>query len=120
MLIAGTALALGSFKTDDPLVVVPMLCVSGGAFVLLCIWQKWKVRWCVFAASLLIAAFSFLGWRDLRRQTKPVPQVTATAPPPTINQTSTDSDCSNLVAGSDSRIKCDAEKERHEKDSNSR
>jgi hypothetical protein len=41
-----------------------------------------------------------------------------TNPPPTttiINQTATDSECSNLVAGSDAQIKCEAtEKERHD------
>jgi hypothetical protein len=36
--------------------------------------------------------------------------------PTTINQTSTGSDCSNIVAGSASQINCNAGKERHEKD----
>jgi multisubunit Na+/H+ antiporter MnhE subunit len=40
-------------------------------------------------------------------------------PPPTINQTATGSDCSNLVAGSNARVGCEANKERNEKDKNS-
>jgi hypothetical protein len=115
MLIFPTALALGSFKTDDPWVVVPMLCISGASFVLLCIWHQGRRAWRVFAASVLVAALSFIGWRDLHHQMTTA-QPAGTPAGTNINQTSTDSDCSNLVAGSDSRIKCEAEKERHEKD----
>jgi hypothetical protein len=68
-LIFGTALALGSFKSDDPWVVIPMLCISGATFILLCIWHGGKRAWRSFAALVLIAALCFIGWRDLHRQT---------------------------------------------------
>jgi hypothetical protein len=42
-----------------------------------------------------------------------------TPPPPTITQTATGSDCSNLVAESAAQIQCEAEKERHAKDKSS-
>jgi hypothetical protein len=43
----------------------------------------------------------------------PVP-IASTAPlPPKIDQTATDSDCSNFVAESDAKISCEAEKEKH-------
>lgn len=57
--------------------------------------------------------------RNVVKTVAPPPSAIPVQPPTTINQTSTDSNCSNLVAGSDAKIKCETEKERHEKDDGS-
>jgi hypothetical protein len=118
-LIFGTALALGSFKSDDPWVVIPMLTIAGVAFVLLCRRHHGRIVWRVLVALALLCALVFIGWRDLYHVPKETGGSSPAPPQPTINQTSTGSDCSNLAAGSDSQIKCEAERERHEKDKNS-
>jgi hypothetical protein len=116
MLIFATALALGSLKADDPLVIIPMLAISGVAFVLLCVWHKGKIIWRTLASLTLLSTLVFIGWRDIR---KPVPVEQANPVPPpvapvtTINQTATNSDCSNIVA-KDARLKCEIAKA-HEK-----
>jgi uncharacterized membrane protein len=125
-LIFGTALALGSFKSDDPWVVIPMLVISGCAFVLLCVWHQGSIPLRALAATALVIVLIFIGWRDLRHgevgviviggSSVPAPAAPAT---PAISQTATDSDCSNLVAGSDAQIKCEAEEKRHAKDKTS-
>ena len=117
-LIFGTALALGSFKSDDPWVVIPMLAIAGVAFVVLCMWHHGRIAWRVPVAGALLFILAFIGWRDLRHteQFSPSPQPSPAPTSPTINQTATDSDCSNLVAGSNAQIKCKSEKERHGKE----
>ena len=79
MIVAGTALALGSFKSDDPWVVIPMLAISGFAFVCLCIWHEGSRLARAGVALLLVVLLTFIGWRDLR---KPVSLAVATTLPP--------------------------------------
>jgi hypothetical protein len=67
----GTALALGSFKSDDPVVVIPMLSVAGVSFIGLCWWHQGKFLWRVIAALALLIILVFIGWRDLRSQEHP-------------------------------------------------
>ena len=69
-------------------------------------------------ACAVIYTISEAGWHVYtpRRPIVPPPPVAPALLPPIINQTATDSECSNLVAGSDAQIKCEAEKERHAKD----
>jgi hypothetical protein len=114
--LASTALALGSFKSDDPCVAIPMLALSGVAFIALCIWHRGSSVSRALVACVLVGLLAFIGWRDLRKS--PSSNKDAGAPP-TINQSATDSDCSNLIAGTDAEIKCEAEKERHEKNKKS-
>ena len=121
VVIASTALALGSFRSGDPWVVIPMLLISGGAFIALCIWHEGKPVSRICTVILILIALGFIGWRDLRQgaqSASPPQSPTAPAQPsPMINQQATDSECSNLVAGSGAQIKCEAaEKERHAKD----
>jgi hypothetical protein len=122
-LIFGTALALGSFKSDDAIVVVPMLFIAGLAFVLLCFWHQGNPLWRVLVAAALLLVLVFIGWRDLRHvpSIPPTPVATPVPTPPTIIQNATDSACSNFVAASDAQIKCLAEeKVRHAKDNTHR
>jgi hypothetical protein len=79
VIVAGTALALGSFKSDDPWVVIPMLAISGFAFVCLCIWHEGSRLARAGVALLLVVLLTFIGWRDLR---KPVSLAVATTLPP--------------------------------------
>jgi hypothetical protein len=67
VLIAGTALALGSFRSDDPLVVIPMLVLAAIAFILLCFWHEGSRSGRGIAAILLMILLTFIGWRDLRK-----------------------------------------------------
>jgi hypothetical protein len=116
VIIAGTALALGSFSLDDPWVVIPMLLISGGAFLALCIWHHGTPFWRICVAIAVVVALTFIGWRDLHHSKLEIgaPYVPTT---PTISQTATDSECSNLVAGSNAQIECEtAERDRHAKD----
>jgi membrane protein implicated in regulation of membrane protease activity len=117
-LIIAISLALGSFKLDDPYVVISMLIVAGAASVLFCVWYHGKVLWRVFTAVVLLLVLAFIGWRDLRRPESISAHsgTTRNNRATTIEQTATDSDYSNLVAGSDAKIKCTAEGERHVKD----
>jgi hypothetical protein len=76
LLLAGTALALGSFKSDDPWVVIPMLSVSGVVFVYLCLGQHWNWVRRILAAVLTVGVLGFIGWRDLRHPpAAPAPKV---------------------------------------------
>jgi hypothetical protein len=92
-----------------------MLVISGGTFILLCIWHEGKVAWRVFAACVLISVLSFIGWRDLHHPSVAASGSIPPGPPPaiTINQTATDSQCSNFIAGSDAQIECLAEEKAH-------
>lgn len=66
LLTIGTALALGSFKTGDPWVVVPMLSIAAIAFVIICVIHPGRRLYrSVFGAAVLLV-LSFIGWRDLR------------------------------------------------------
>ena len=77
MILAGTALALGSFRSDDPLVVIPMLIISGIAFAGLCIWHEGGRIPRIAVGAVIVVALVFIGWRDLR---KPEP-ASAIGPP---------------------------------------
>jgi hypothetical protein len=80
LILAGTALALGSFKSDDAWVVIPMLSLSGVAFVWLCLGHQGIWAWKIMAAVLTVAILFYIGWRDLRRpQELQYPHVVATA-----------------------------------------
>lgn len=115
MLIFGTALALGSFKSDDPWVVIPMLTISGLAFILLCVWHHGSVLRRSLAAAALVVVLVFIGWRDFRRNEGGVIGSQSPAAPatPPINQTATDSTCANFAAGSNAQIKCITEERAH-------
>jgi hypothetical protein len=116
VLILGTALALCSLKSDDLWVVVPMLVISGGAFIALCYWHHGKPIVRTITAVALIGALAFIGWRDLRPRPKSEESVSApTQSPPSIiiNQTAIDSTCSN-IASETARLECQKkEKEKH-------
>jgi len=61
VLVIGTALALGSFRTEDPLIVVPMLGVSWIAFLYICATHEGRIYWRVGIAgaiSLILAAIA--------------------------------------------------------------
>jgi hypothetical protein len=75
-----------------------------------------KARIPAMAAMFILVGL--FGWRNWPKKDTPNPQQGVPAPSqPTINQTATDSECSNFVAGSDAQIKCLAEeKARHAKD----
>jgi hypothetical protein len=117
LILAGTALALGSFRSDDPWIVVPMLAISAVAFVWLCLGHRGPWKWRISAAALVLCVLVFIGWRDLRHRQDGVqaPPTARTTASPTINQTATSSNCANLVAGSDAQIKCEVEKEKSDK-----
>ena len=73
---------------------------------------------------ILVVAWALIGMFGWRIWPRPItPPVVVNVPPtyqqPTIDQSATDSQCSNLVAGSDSQIKCEAEKGHHDKDKDS-
>lgn len=122
-LLLGTALALGSYKAEDPWVALPMLCIAGAAFVMFCCWHEGNPASRVLVAAGLVCLLAFIAWRDLQpttqiggaNQTRGRPQGATT-----ITQSAANSDCSNLVAGSDAKINCEAEKEQHAKDKTNR
>jgi hypothetical protein len=61
VLIIGTALALGSFRSDDPWLVVSMLILSWGAFVYICAFHEGspRARWAsALAITAILAAIS--------------------------------------------------------------
>ena len=117
MLCFGTALTLGSFKPNDPWVVIPMLGLAEASFIMFCVWHNGRIWWRVVMASALLVILAFIGWRDLHFQehvsVPPVP--TSTGQPSSINQTATDSDCSNFVVGSDDQISCETERKNRAK-----
>jgi hypothetical protein len=66
LFVVGTALALGSYKTDDAIVVCVMLGIASLAFIILCVIHPGKVAYRSIAAVAFLAALIFIGWRDLR------------------------------------------------------
>ena len=72
--LAGTGLALGSFKTDDPLVLIPMLALSGFAFVALCVLHQGKAHYRIEMALFITVVLVFIGWRDLKTPTRTIPE----------------------------------------------
>ncbi len=67
VIVAATALALGSIKAEDPWVVIPMLALSGIAFMGLCIGHegRWQTRSAI--GAVLVILLVFIGWRDLHK-----------------------------------------------------
>jgi hypothetical protein len=109
VIVASTALALGSFRSKDPYVGIPMLIISGIIFVALCVGHQGKPKSRTALAMLISVVFIFIGWRDLRKPAS----ATHPAQPVNIDQTANDSPCSNVVAGGDVTIKCLPGKEKH-------
>lgn len=79
LLIAGTALSLGSFKLDDPWVVIPMLSLAAIAFIAMCAIHSGRWFYRVGISLIVILILLFIGWRDLRH---PQPAVSGGSPPP--------------------------------------
>jgi len=108
-LTLSTALALGSFKPDDPWVAIPMLFFSGAIFVVLCVKHRGSRVWRGAAAMALLSCLVFIGWRDLRHSA-PAPTAFQGPPPKnpstSINQQATDSSCSNQSAGENINNNC--------------
>jgi hypothetical protein len=109
VIVPSTALALGSFGSADPYIVIPMLTISVIAFVALCVWHKGSPIWRVGSAISIVLVLSFIGWRVLRKVSESV------AHPITIDQKSVDSDCSNIVGGGDIKINCPSTEQEHAK-----
>jgi hypothetical protein len=112
-------MALVLFIADKtPLAVGVMVACIAGLLVypIIHFISSWAVRVPVLIATLVLVGL--FGWRSWPKPANPPPIIAPANPaPPTINQTATDSDCANLIAGSDARIKCEAEKEnRRDKD----
>lgn len=60
-------LAMASLKTDDPLVVIPMLCLAGVCGVLVCCWHTGPIWGRSATAILITGIFLFIGWRELKK-----------------------------------------------------
>jgi hypothetical protein len=123
LLIAGTALALGSFKSDDPWVVSPMLFISGCAFVALCYWHHGNPLKRIGVSIFVVAVLCFISWRDLKKPTKIEATERTVAPPRApipnrpqmIIQTADHSNCANISA-KDAKVKCEIEQEKESRD----
>lgn len=119
--LACMSAALGlilSLAPKTPLTVGAMILGIAGLLVypIINFVSSKKARIMAFAVTLILVGI--IGWSSWPKSTSPsTPPLIAPAPSvPTINQTATNSECSNLIAGSDAQIKCEAaEKEHNEK-----
>jgi len=89
MLIVATALGLGAFKADDPVVVLPMLAISCAAFIALCYYHHGAVLVRAGASVVFICALVLVGWRDLRPRNEAPPVHTGSVSAPSYTQTET-------------------------------
>jgi hypothetical protein len=110
VIVASTALALGSFGSNDPYVVIPMLIISGVAFVALCVGHQGSPRWRTTSAIFILIVLAFIGWRDLRKLTGAASHA---AQPVSIDQKAVESECSNIVGGGDIKINCPSTEKDH-------
>jgi hypothetical protein len=69
----------------------------------------------VVLGAILVGFDTFISHALAKPQSTPPPSASVPAAPVIINQSSTDSDCTNLVAGSDSRVQCESERQSHGK-----
>jgi membrane protein implicated in regulation of membrane protease activity len=97
VIVASTALALGSLNSRDPYIVISMLVISGIAFVALCFWHEGNPKWRMIVALGLLLVLAFVGWRDLRHVSPAIPS---------IQQKSKDDVCTNIVGGNNVTVKC--------------
>jgi hypothetical protein len=109
VIVPSTALALGSFVSTDPYIVVPMLAISGIALVALCVWHKGSPTRRMVSAIFIALVLSFIGWSVMRKASE------SAAHPLTIDQKALDSDCSNIVGGGDVKINCPSTEQEHAK-----
>jgi hypothetical protein len=107
VIVASTALALGSFSSGDSYVVIPMLTVAGIAFVALCVQHHGSMFWRTASAVLFLSVLVFIGWRVLRKPSE------SAAQPVNIDQKAVGSDCSNIVSGGDAKINCPSTEQDH-------
>jgi hypothetical protein len=104
LIIVNTAIALGSTRSNDPWLVVPMLGIAAIISVVFCIRHKGNIWVRFLSATTLVLVLGFVGWRDLRQAVPPPPVINSAAPrplPASVNQNANNSDCSNIVAGGD-------------------
>jgi hypothetical protein len=118
----GAAVALILFIAEKtPLTVGLMIAGITGLFVFPINHFIRQLRWRIRAFAIMLILVVIFGWKSWPKkyvQPAPPPLLTA-SPSPIIDQKATGSDCSNLVAGSNAQIKCEADREHDEKDKNS-
>lgn len=112
---AGAAIALILFLAEKTPLTVGVMVAGIAALLIYPIIHfapSWKTRIPVLIVMLaLVGIFGWRSWPKIEAPSQP-----ASIPAPTIDQTATDSECSNLVAGSAAQIKCESEKKSHAKD----
>jgi hypothetical protein len=64
-LVVGTALALGAYKADDPLVAIPMFAISGITLVLVCVMHRGSLKSRIIVGVAISWLFIFVCWRAL-------------------------------------------------------
>jgi uncharacterized membrane protein len=112
VITAATGFALATFRLDDPWVVIPMLLVSGIAFLVLCIRHRGKLSNRIALAVVILGVLGFIGWRTLRNLSRVQNHPTTIT---TIQQNATDSDWSNNVGGKDVNVDCSSTEKQNDK-----
>ncbi len=111
LFLVATAPTLGSLKSDDPYLVIPMLAISGISFVLLCARHQGSALLRILSAIAMLSVLLFVGWRDLRKPVTALPQ----APKMNVHQKADDTNCSNIAAGGNVTVDCTTEDKKHDK-----
>jgi hypothetical protein len=75
--LAASGFALGSLRSDDVLVVVPMLALPATALIIICVLHSGSRTIRNLVAGVICLILGFVGWRDLRAPTQTAPNTNA-------------------------------------------